>query len=186
MPLDDPGGRSPAAVPTVGQGGHMIDVSGGPKLGTDDVWHQIERASNAVLGHTTAAGAPRTSGIVFQALDRRIYLAVAADSWKARQISTGDQVSITVLVRRGGLLSLLFPIPPATITCHGTATVLPAGSPQAAPVLERLGRLLPPDRRDSACIIQIDPVGQFLTYGIGVPLTTMRNPAAARARTPVG
>jgi hypothetical protein len=163
----------------------MTEVASGPRLGADDVWREIERASVAVLGHTTPAGAPRTSGIVFKAVDRRIYLAVAPDSWKARQISTGDQVSITVLVRRGGLLSLLFPIPPATITCHGTATVMPAGSPQAGPLLERLKQLLPPDRQTSSCIIQVEPMGRFLTYGIGVSLMTMRDPAAARAHVPV-
>jgi len=34
-------------------------------------------------------------------------------------------------------------------------------------------------------IIELVPEGQFLTYGIGVSLMVMRNPAQARARVPV-
>jgi hypothetical protein len=89
------------------------------------------------------------------------------------------------LVRRGGVLSLLFPIPPATITFHGRATVYPAGSPAGVPLLTKLAKLLPPDRRDSACLIGVAPEGHFLTYGIGVPLMAMRRPQAARARVPI-
>jgi hypothetical protein len=157
----------------------------GPRLTSAAVWRALGRTSAAVLGHVTPAGAPRTSGVVYAVVDRQLYVAVAPDSWKARQIATGDQVSFTALVRRGGILSLLFPIPPATITCHGRATVYPAGSPQARPLLERLGSQLPPDRRDSACLIGVAPEGCFLTYGIGVPLLAMRRPQEARARVPV-
>ena len=35
-------------------------------------------------------------------------------------------------------------------------------------------------------IIAIEPVGDFVTYGVGVPLMTMRNPEDARGRAPVG
>lgn len=156
-----------------------------PRLTADQVWRALDKASDAVLGHVTPAGAPRTSGVVYAVVDRHLYVAVAPDSWKARQIATGDHVSVTALVRRGGILSLLFPIPPATITFHGRATVHPAGSPEIGPLLARLAKLLPPDRRESACLIGVAPEGQFLTYGIGVPLMTMRRPLAARARVPV-
>jgi hypothetical protein len=157
----------------------------GPRLTADQVWRVLDKASNAVLGHVTPAGAPRTSGVVYAVVDRHLYVAVAPDSWKARQIATGDQVSVTALVRRGGILSLLFPIPPATITFHGRATVYPAGSPEAGPLLAELTQLLPPDRQESACLIGVAPAGHFLTYGIGVPLMTMRQPQAARARVPI-
>jgi hypothetical protein len=45
--------------------------------------------------------------------------------------------------------------------------------------------MLPKERRDTASIVEIEPQGAFLTYGIEVPLTRMREPAAARARVPV-
>ena len=92
------------------------------------------------------------------------------------------RVSVTVPVRRGGMLSLVAPIPPATVSFHATAVVHPAGSPQLRPILERLGSLLPAERRTSASIIEIVPEGAFVCYGLGVPLMKMRNPADARAR----
>jgi hypothetical protein len=49
-----------------------------------------------------------------------------------------------------------------------------------------LAALLPPERRDVAAIIEIVPEGDFLTYGIGVPLPRMRQPGLARGRVPVG
>jgi hypothetical protein len=44
---------------------------------------------------------------------------------------------------------------------------------------------VPDERRAAACIMELVPEGAFLTYGIGVPLMQMRDPAAARAHVPV-
>jgi Pyridoxamine 5'-phosphate oxidase len=177
--------RTSAAARQGGDATGPVSVAANPQLTTDQVWQVLDKTSNAVLGHVTPTGAPRTSGVVYAVVDRHLYIAVAPDSWKARQITTGDQVSVTALVRRGGVLSLLFPIPPATITFHGRATLYRAGSPEAGPLLAKLAKLLPTDRRDSACLIGVAPEGHFLTYGIGVPLAAMRRPEAARARVPV-
>ncbi len=92
------------------------------------VWQALAKASFAVVSHVNAAGEPRSSGVVYGTADRRLYFAVAPDGWKARQITTGQEVAVTVPVRRGGILSLLAPIPPATITFVAKATVHPAGS----------------------------------------------------------
>jgi hypothetical protein len=155
------------------------------RLSPDLVWHELERASFAVLGYTTPQGEPRSSGVVFKSVDHRLFAAVAPDSWKARHIAASGQVSVTVPVRKGGLLTLLMPIPPATISFHARAVVHPAGAPEVSPVLARLASLLPPDRRESAALIELEPIGEFLTYGIGVSLTQMRTPARARGRVPV-
>jgi hypothetical protein len=42
---------------------------------------------------------------MYAAAPGRLYVAIAPDSWKARHIPATDQVAVTVLVRRGGLLS---------------------------------------------------------------------------------
>jgi hypothetical protein len=110
---------------------------------------------------------------------------VAPGSWKARHIAADGRVAVTVPVRRGGILSLVAPIPPAVISFHGTAVVHPAGSPQARSLLDNLGSLVPAKRRASACVIEIIPVGAFRTYGLGVSLRTMLDPAVAQARVPV-
>jgi hypothetical protein len=155
------------------------------RLTTEQAWHQIAKASFAVLGYVTPAGEPRSSGVVYKTIGRRLYVAVAPDSWKARHIAATRRVAVTVPVRRGGILSLLAPIPPATISFHGAAIVHPAGSPQVRPLLKELDSLLPAERRASACLIEILPEGAFVTYGLGVSLSKLRDPAAARARVPV-
>jgi len=53
-------------------------------------------------------------------------------------VAADGRVAVTVLVRRGGILSLVAPIPLATISFHGTAVVRPAGSPQARSLLDGL------------------------------------------------
>jgi hypothetical protein len=154
-------------------------------LDTRQVWREITKGSFAVLSQVTPAGEPRSSGVLYKAVGQRLYVAVAADSWKARQIAANRRVAVTVPVRRGGILSLVAPIPPATVSFHGTARVHPVGSPAARSLIRELASLLPAERRASACILEIVPEGAFLTYGLGVPLMRMRDPAAARARVPV-
>ena len=155
------------------------------RLTTEQVWHQLAKASFAVLSHVTPAGEPRSSGVVYTTAGRRLYVAVAPDGWKARHIATGRRVAVTVPVRRGGLLSLVAPIPPATISFRATAIVHPAGSLDADGLSKELGSLLPAERRASACVIELVPEGAFVTYGVGVALLKLRNPALARARVPV-
>jgi hypothetical protein len=155
------------------------------RLTTEQVWHQLAKASFAVIGYVTPAGEPRSSGVVYKSIGRRLYVAVAPDSWKARHIAASRRVAVTVPVRRGGILSLLAPIPPATISFHGTAIVHPAGSPQVRPLVKELDSLLPAERRTSACLIEILPEGVLVTYGLGVSLSKMRDPAAAQARVSV-
>ncbi len=156
-----------------------------PRLSSERVWREIAGASFAVLGYVTPAGEPRSSGVVYKAVGRRLYVAVPPDGWKARHIAASGRVSVTVPVRRGGVLSLVIPIPPATVSFHGTAIVHPAGSPKIGPLAKELASLLPPERRASNCIIEVLPEGTFVTYGVGVSLMQMRSPSAARARVPV-
>lgn len=155
------------------------------RLTTEQVWHQLAKASFAVLGYVTPSGEPRSSGVVYKTVGRRLYVAVALDSWKAKHVAASGRVAVTVPVRRGGLLSLVAPIPPATVSFHATAIVHPAGAPQVRSLMQKLGSLLPAERRASACLIEVVPEGAFVTYGLDVSLSKLRDPAAARARVPV-
>jgi hypothetical protein len=155
------------------------------RLTTGQVWHQVAKGSFAVIGYVTPAGEPRSSGVLYKTIGRRLYVAVAPDSWKAMHVAASGRVAMTVPVRRGGLLSLVTPIPPATISFHATAIVHPADSPQVRSVLKELASLLPAERRASACIIEVIPTGFIVTYGVGVSLMQLRDPPAARARVPV-
>jgi hypothetical protein len=154
-------------------------------LSTDRVWAELAKASFAIVSYVTPSGEPRSSGIVYGIGGRHLYLAVAPDSWKARQIKDGERVAVTVPVRRGGLLSLLAPIPPATISFHTRAIVHPPGSIDLGAVSRKLESLLPKGR-SAATVLELVPEGTFLTYGIGVSLRQMIDPVAAMAHVPIG
>ncbi len=156
-----------ANVPTRGEGvtGAVPEDDGrwmGPSLTSEEVWQALAKASFAVLGYVTPLGEPRSSGVVYKSVGRRLYVAVG-----------------------GGILSLVLPIPPATVSFHASAIVHPAGSPKVRSVLKELGSLIPTERQASGSIIEIVPEGAFVTYGLGVSLMKMRDPAAARGRMPV-
>jgi hypothetical protein len=155
------------------------------QLGPDDVWREVEKASFAVLAHVAPGGEPRCTGVVYATVGRRLFVTVAPESRKAREIADGARVSLTVTVRRGGLLSLLFPIPPATISFPARVIVHAPGSLDLAAVSPALLKLIPPSRRERAVVLELVPEGQFLTYGIGVSLKDMANPDLAIARVPV-
>ncbi len=154
-------------------------------LSPQTVWRALQKASFAVLGHVTPAGKPSTSGVMYAVRDRRINVGVADDGWKAQQIATGDEVSVTVLVRRGGLLALVIPIPPATVTFRARATMHRAGTAQAEQVPGELLKRLPAATRDDMALIELVPEGDFVTYGIGVSLREFADPNAAPGRVGV-
>jgi hypothetical protein len=145
----------------------------------------LNEASFAVVSYVTPTGQPRSSGVVYTMVGRRMFVVVGVDSWKARHITLSGRVAVTVPVRRGGIMSLLFPIPPATVSFHGSAVVHAAASPQGQRVLAKLARMLPPERQEACAVIEISPEGSFLTYGVGVPLMSMRRPELAKGRVPV-
>lgn len=157
----------------------------GTRVTTDLVWRQLERASFAVIGYVTPAGEPRSSGVIYKVVGKHLYMVVARDSWKARHIAARNHVSVTVPVHRGGVLALVAPIPPATISFHAKAVVHPDGSVQIGSLSKELESLLPADRQDAGVVIELIPEGQFLTYGVGISLTDMRKPELARASVPV-
>jgi hypothetical protein len=155
------------------------------RIDSSRIWRELGKASFAVVSHVSPTGEPKSSGIVFGAADRKFYLVVSPDSWKARQIATGREVAVTVPIRRGGILALLWPIPPATISFAAIATVHAPGSVDLGSTSPDLVKLLPPGNESTGCVIELTPVGSFVTYGIGVPLMGMRDPVRARARVPV-
>jgi hypothetical protein len=161
----------------------MSIPSAHPRPTALQIRHALSRASFAVLSHVTPAGSPRSSGVVYAMSGDRMYVVVAEDSWKARHIAADGLVAVTVPIRRGGPLSLFFPIPPATISFPAVAVVHP---PDVLAGLPALARMVPEDRRRRCAVLEIRPTGHFVTYGLGVSLRRMRDPAASRARVPIG
>ena len=146
-----------------------------PRTSEIQIWTELENASFAIIGYVTPSGEPRSSGVVYSQEDRHLYCAVAPQSWKARHIRDGQEVAVTVPIRRGGLLSLLAPIPPATVSFHARTIVHAPGSLD-------IGSL---SKKRAATVLELVPEGTFLTYGIGVSLREMLDPVAAQAHVPI-
>jgi len=155
------------------------------RLTSERVWQHVTEESFAILGYVTPSGEPRTSGVLYKAAGRRLYVVADSESWKARHIVANGRVSLTVPVRRGGIMSLMAPIPPATISFPGTAVVHPSHSPQVGPIVEEMASMIPAGKRATVSVIEIVPEGTFVTFGLDVPLMKMRDSAAALARVPV-
>ena len=156
----------------------------GGSVGPEEVWSEITRASFATLSYVTPGGDPRSSGVVYVCDRHRLFVAVAPDSWKARHISANGRVSVVVPVHRFALLSLFAPIPPPTVSFRAKAIVHPAGRVDRSPAPAKLISLLPDRRKDSAVILELIPVGDFLVYGLGCSLAEYRN--ASPYHVPMG
>lgn len=158
----------------------MADVT------TDEVWAALEKELFAVLGMVNARNEARTVGIVYIVENRKLYIATGADTWKARHVRANPAVSLTVPIAKRIPLMPWIKIPAATITFQGRANVFPAGD--APPdLLRKILRDMAADPQAVAdtCIIEVEPAGDFITYGVGVSLMTMRHPDQSRGRAGV-
>ena len=146
---------------------------------TESVWQEVEKRSFAVLAMVTAQGEARTAGIVYTTHQRRLYIGTARDSFKARWIEGNPSVSVTVPIAKRIPFLPFVQIPAATITFQGDAEVIAVEDADEAAV-RALFRGLDLDEAQEHCLLRVEPKGRFLTYGIGVPLLTMRSPEKAR------
>lgn len=155
-------------------------------LTSEQVWEEIRRNLFAVLGMVTAAGEARTVGIVYAVQGKTIYIVTGKEAWKARHIAHNSEVSLTIPIAKQVPLLPWIKIPAATITFAGTAALQEA---EDAPpeILRALFRGIEEERSKIAdtCLIVVTPKGDFVTYGVGVPLLQMRHPEQARGRAPV-
>jgi hypothetical protein len=156
------------------------------QLSSAQVWQVIEKELFAVIGMVTPNQETRTVGIVYVVRDRKLYIITGKDTWKARHIAANPHVSITIPIAKRIFFMPWMKIPAATITFSGTARVFPVGD---AP-RDLLAALLRGMADDAAlvadsCLIEVTPVKEFVTYGVGVSLMQMRDPEQARGRAPV-
>jgi hypothetical protein len=155
-------------------------------LPSSQVWAELEKELFAVLGMVTPKGHARTAGIIYIVRDRKLYIGTGADTWKARHVAANPNVSLTIPIAKRIPLLPWIKIPAATITFSGTARLIPME--QAGP--ELLSAVFRQQATDNAAlsnqvIIEVTPQGDFVTYGVGVPLMKMRSPELARGRAPV-
>lgn len=157
------------------------------QLTSELVWQAIEKEVFAVLGMVTARNEPRTAGVVYVVRNRRFYVSSGKDAWKVRHISRNPHVSLTIPVHKGIPLMPWIKIPAATITFCGLAQIL---EPEETPseIVKAIYRGMADNQELMAGsrLIEVTPVKDFVTYGIGIPMIRMRDPQQARGRVPVG
>jgi nitroimidazol reductase NimA-like FMN-containing flavoprotein (pyridoxamine 5'-phosphate oxidase superfamily) len=156
------------------------------QLASDLVWGVLEKELFAVLGMVSTKGEARTVGIVYVTHAKKFYIASGKETWKMRHVRNNPHVSLTVAIPKSIPLMPFIKIPAATITFNGTARVLNAADVADA-VISSLLRGLDPESEEvqNMAIMEIQPQGEFVTYGIGVSLMTMRHPEQARGRAPI-
>jgi hypothetical protein len=156
------------------------------QLSSEQVWKELAHELFAVVGMVTPTREARTAGVLYAVHNHRLYVVSGKDTWKVRHIAQNPHVSMTVTIAKSIPLLPWIKIPAATITFSGLACIYPARQmPQE--ILRSLLRGLDMNAEalDAMCIIEIEPVGDFVTYGVGVSLMTMRHPDMARGRAPV-
>jgi hypothetical protein len=119
--------------------------------------------------------------------EQKLYISTRTTEWKKRHVQNNPNVSMTVPIAKRVPFMPWIKIPQATITFSGKARVFAAKDAD----LEILHALLrggenDPENLARLSVLEIEPQGEFITYGIGVPLMQMRYPDKARGRVPVG
>jgi uncharacterized pyridoxamine 5'-phosphate oxidase family protein len=155
-------------------------------ISTNLVWQEIEKQIFGILGMVTAQNEARTVGIVYAVADRKLYIGSKRDAWKVRHIAQNPHVSLTIPIHKRIIFMPWIKIPAATITFSGKAAVKEVDD-IPAPVVKALYQGMEVDElfKQNAAVIEMIPVKEFLTYGVGVSLMEMRAPEKARGRVPV-
>ncbi len=156
------------------------------QLTTEQVWNEIGQNLFAVLGVVTPKGEARTVGIVYVVDDGKFYIGSQKAAWKVKHIARNPGVSLTIPIAKRVPFLPWIKIPAATITLAGTANVWETREVNPA-VLKKLYRDVVKDEQAMAasCVIEVIPQGEFITYGVGIPLMQMRFPEKARGRVAV-
>ncbi|MDX2343503.1 MAG: pyridoxamine 5'-phosphate oxidase family protein [Acidimicrobiia bacterium] len=146
----------------------------------DEVWHQIEKWPFAVLSFVTPEGESRSAGVMYKVQGRALHVVTGPDTWKTKHIRANPNVSMTITVSR--LPIRVRQAPPAVISFAGVATVMDMDEVDSDLARDLMRGV---DGIAETCVIRIVPVGNFVTYGIGVFPMKMRHPDQALARVAV-
>jgi len=155
-------------------------------LTCDQVWREVKKQQFAVLGTVSRKGQPLTTGIVYTVKGKHLYITTGRSLQKARNIQNNPGVSLTVTIEKRIPFLPWVKIPAATITFQGEATL--HGPDEIEPHIQKslVGKLkLREEEKADQCFVRVKPERNFVTYGVGVSLRTMLEPARAMARIPV-
>jgi hypothetical protein len=156
------------------------------QISSEQVWQEIEKQMFGILGMVTAKNEARTVGIVYVVHGRQLFISTKKSAWKTKHIAQNPHVSLTIPIHKRIPFLPWIKIPAATITFSGTAVIQNPNDISAA-VLHALyqGREDNKEILAQTAVLAIKPVGDFMTYGVGVSLKEMRDSDKARGRTAV-
>jgi hypothetical protein len=155
------------------------------RLTAEQVWRQLAKASFAVLSYVTPAREPRSSGVLYKTVGRRLYIATAPDSWKARHVAASGPGGGDGAGAPGRCAVARVAHPAGDRQFPRDRGRVPGRLVTGSPAAQGAGVAAAGEWQASAAVIEVIPEGAFVTYGVGVPLARLRDPAAARARVPV-
>ena len=156
------------------------------ELNQTQIWGQLNKQLFAVLGMVTKNGEARTVGIVYVVDDGKLYISSSKQAWKVRHIAQNPHVSLTVLIHKRIPFMPWIKIPAATITFSGQASLAEYDA-VSEDIIQKLfrGTEFSPEEKADLRIIEVSPVGDFITYGVGVSMMEMRDQEKARGRVAV-
>ncbi len=155
-------------------------------LTTDLVWEELEKQLFGILGMVTASQEARTVGIVYIVKGRKLYIGTGRNAWKTRHIQNNPNVSLTIPIHKSIPLIPWIKIPAATITFSGKAEVKDLDDvPDGVITAVYRGMDVTDEFKTESVVIEVTPLKEFITYGVGVSLMDMRDPEKARGRVPV-
>ena len=156
-------------------------------LTTEQVWEALNRSFFGVLAFVNRDGHPRTAGACYTVEGRSLYVSSDKASWKVRHIAANPNVSMTVTLPKRVPFLPFIKVPAATITFRGEAQILEVDDIDPA-VFKRLPRGNERDRDvlDNTAVIRVIPRGEFVTFGIAMPITQMRKHERAHGRAVCG
>lgn len=158
------------------------------ELSTDDVWRVLRKQNFMVIGMVSTRGHARTAGVVPYTVDRTLWFTTNENTWTARHIAAHPDVSVTVAIPKRVPLIPWIRVPAATITFSGVAQIVPADRMPAV-ARDALTKGVKPaeDGSHGELIgVSVRPAGDFVTYGVGVPVVKMLDTQAASGRAPSG
>lgn len=152
------------------------------QLTSEQIWDEVEKNNFAVLGMVTADQEARTVGVSYVVDDHKLYIGADRSQWKTKHIERNQHVSLTIPIARRVPLMPWIKVPAATVTFSGTAQVLEKDQLSAG-LFDDLYRH--EVGSDGWRALEVTPAKDFITYGVGVSVLTMRHPERSRARASV-
>ncbi|HEY8472933.1 MAG TPA: pyridoxamine 5'-phosphate oxidase family protein [Natronosporangium sp.] len=148
------------------------------QINPDQLLRLIGKRSFATLATTSPQGRPHVAGVLYDLVDRDLWVSTDLASRKGRNLAANGKVAVMIPVRR-------LPVgPPSSIQFQSTGQLVPLDDPWLGelaaagklPTVTGHGEL----ERPGGCFVRIGLPDRLLTFGLGMSLfQLLRNPLDA-------